>query len=168
MAVSKKERIYFGCNRIFSRIESYERTTTLGFSSWKTNSRSKEGSFYKVFSSIRSLTVDSRDRLIVCDSENAGVVVLTEDLEDDIDLSTHFQFNQPISVTVDELDHIFVLDRNQGEWVFRVVVFDKGGTVLNVLETTIPWMYCSSILVNDVGLIFLCTEDNGWHELKLY
>jgi len=85
MAASKKERVYLVMTSSDgSGIVTYARRT-FGFSSWKRYPRLTSSAFQKRFAAVKSLVVDSQDRLIVCDYGNSRVVILTEGLEDDVD-----------------------------------------------------------------------------------
>jgi len=111
-------------------------TTTTTQKKWK-QTRCISSSFGSKFDYMGQFVVDSRDRIIVCNSNNNRVVVLTDELKDVIDLSTRFKFDDLQAVAVDEMDNIFV-----AEWKSkRVVVFDCEGNHLNTFNHSIECEY---------------------------
>jgi len=127
--VTKKPKVLFWTT---SSITVYEKRTQ--GPAW-INTRTVFDSFRSSFAGLKGIAVDSTDRIILCDSHNERVLVLTDELKDVIDLSTRFEFDEPQGVAVDEMDNIFVV-----EWTTkRIIVFDREGNHLNTLKHSLDY-----------------------------
>jgi len=155
IAVTKKGKEVIIQNNEKDQIEIWEQTiattsdgwfwntTTTTQKKWK-QTRCISSPFGSKFNIMGQIVVDSRDRIIVCDSNNNRVVVLTDELKDVIDISTRFKFDGPFGVAVDEMDNIFVAERKTK----RVVVFDCEGNHLNTFNHSLDSVFYLAV-VND-------------------
>jgi len=112
---------------------------------WK-QTRRVSSSFRSNFRDLEQIKVDSRDRIIICDRGNNRVVVLTDELKDVIDLSTRFKFDRPWGLAVDEMDNIFVAERNTQ----RLVVFDCEGNHLNTFHHSLDHVFYVEVMGDSI------------------
>jgi len=135
-------------------VEEYEERE----SQWKL-SRSFSSSFNRRFNNPTGVTVDSTDRLIICDPGNNRVVVKRgEDGGDLIELSSF----KPQAVAVDGMDNIFVAEYKSNE----VVVFDREGNYVNRFRHSLKKV--SNIVVMNNRSVYVCSAfDTTCAEIKL-
>jgi len=156
IAVTKKGKLVVG-NLEKNQIEIWEQatsTTTITTPKlWNTTTTIftitqtwKQTLCVSNFDRLGEIKVDSRDRIIVCDSNNNRVVVLTDELKGVIDLSARFKFDRPYGVAVDEMDNIFVAE----EYTKRVVVFDCEGNHLNTFKHSLRDVRCVEVMNDSI------------------